>query len=116
VTIKFTWDKPNPYFIEKPGARRTALSVPAGTLPQEIPQEVHAGRGDRKAGQGRPGRQLGADHRRVDVMYNNDNPELPTLNAWKLMTPGAGAALRVRAQRLLLPDRREGPAAALSRP
>ena len=26
-------------------------------------------------------------HRRVDVMYNNDNPDLPTLNPWVLTTP-----------------------------
>ena len=26
-------------------------------------------------------------HKRLDVMYANDNPELPTLNAWVLTTP-----------------------------
>ena len=46
----------------KPGARRAALPVPPpGALPQEVPSQVHRPGGDRQVGQGRPGRQLGAD-------------------------------------------------------
>ena len=44
-----------PLLHREPGARRSAVPVPAGALPQEIPREVHAGRRDRQGGQGRPG-------------------------------------------------------------
>ena len=87
VTIKFTWEKPNPYFVESQ-ARAAPLWLfrPAHylkkvhrkyTSPEEIAKQA-------KGGQAGNWVQI---HRRVDVMYNNDNPDLPTLNAWKLMTP-----------------------------
>ena len=73
-------------------------------------------RGDRQVGQGRPGQQLGADLSppRRDVQQRQPGPAVA-----QPVDPddaAAGAALRVRAQSLLLPDRREGRAAALPRP
>jgi len=85
LTIRFTWDKPNPYFIESQ-ARAAPLFLfrPAHYLrkfhkkytPEE--QIIGAAKGS-QAG-------WAQIHRRFDVMYGNDNPDLPTLNAWKLVT------------------------------
>ena len=54
-TIKYTWDKPNPYFIESQ-ARAAPLFLfrPAHYL-KKFHAQVHARRGDRQGGQGRPG-------------------------------------------------------------
>ena len=100
----------------KPGARRAALPVPAGALPQEVPRQVHRPRGDRQVGQGRPGRQLGADlpppRRHVRQRQHRPADAQPVGQHHGL----AGPALRLRAQSLLSPHRREGTAAALHRP
>ena len=55
LTISYTWDKPNPYFIESQ-ARAAPLFLfrPAHYL-KKFHAQVHAGRGDRQGGQGRPG-------------------------------------------------------------
>ncbi|MFI4998351.1 MAG: ABC transporter substrate-binding protein [Reyranellales bacterium] len=86
-TIRYTWDKPNPYFIESQ-ARAAPLWLfrPAHylkkfhikyTSAEEIAKSA-------KGGQGGKWVQI---HKRQDVMYNNDNPDLPTLNPWVLTTP-----------------------------
>ena len=46
-TISYSWDKPNPYFIESQARAAPALPVPAGALPQEAPRQVHARGGNR---------------------------------------------------------------------
>jgi peptide/nickel transport system substrate-binding protein len=85
-TIRYTWDKPNPYFIESQ-ARAAPLWLfrPAHylkkfhiryTSAEEIAKSA-------KGGQGSKWLQI---HRRLDVMYANDNPDLPTLNPWMLAT------------------------------
>src|SRR5436190_320685 len=87
LTIKYSWDKPNPYFIESQ-ARAAPLWLfrPAHYLKKfhkrYTPMEEIAKQS--RGGQAGNWVQI---HRRVDVMYNNDNPDLPTLNGWKLMTP-----------------------------
>ncbi len=86
-TIRYTWEKPNPYFIESQ-ARAAPLWLfrPAHylkkfhakyTSPDEIAKSARGGQGGKWV-------QI---HRRMDVMYNNDNPDLPTLNPWMLTTP-----------------------------
>ena len=115
-TIKYSWDKPNPYFIESQ-ARAAPLFLfrPAHYLKKfhakYTPAEEIAK--SAKGGQGGSWVQI---YRRVDVMYDNDNPDLPTLNPGSTDDAVAGAALRLRAQSLLSPHRREGRAAALYRP
>ncbi|HTE79768.1 MAG TPA: ABC transporter substrate-binding protein [Reyranella sp.] len=85
LTIKFTWDEPNPYFIESQ-ARAAPLFLfrPAHYLKKfhkkYTPEEEII-----KAARGGQAKWVQV-HRRFDVMYNNDNPDLPTLNAWKLVT------------------------------
>ena len=86
LTIKFTWEKPNPYFIESQ-ARAAPLWLfrPAHYLKKFHKKYTSA---EDIAKQAKGGQTSWVQiHRRVDVMYNNDNPDLPTLNAWKLMTP-----------------------------
>jgi peptide/nickel transport system substrate-binding protein len=86
LTIRYSWAKPNPYFIESQAqAAPLWLFRPAHYLKkfhvkytpaEEIAKEAKGGQTDNWV-------QI---HRRVDVMYNNDNPDLPTLNPWKLTT------------------------------
>ena len=83
-TIRYSWDKPNPYFIESQ-ARAAPLFLfrPAHYLrkfharyadPSEIARAAKVG-------------SWAEVHRRLDVMYGNDNIDLPTLNPWVLATP-----------------------------
>jgi len=83
-TIRYSWDKPNPYFIESQ-ARAAPLFLfrPAHYLrkfharyadPSEIARAAKVG-------------SWAQVHRRLDVMYGNDNIDLPTLNPWVLATP-----------------------------
>ncbi|MGQ0582309.1 MAG: ABC transporter substrate-binding protein [Reyranella sp.] len=84
LTIKYTWDKPNPYFIESQ-ARAAPLFLfrPAHYLktvhgkytPEEEILKVHKGT-----------RWVNI-YRRQDVMYGNSNIDMPTLNPWVLATP-----------------------------
>ena len=84
LTIRYSWDKPNPYFIESQ-ARAAPLFLfrPAHYLKtlhgKYTPEEeiLKAHKGSRWANV----------FRRQDAMYGNDNLDLPTLNAWKLVTP-----------------------------
>jgi peptide/nickel transport system substrate-binding protein len=88
LTIKYTWDAPNPYFIESQ-ARAAPLFLyrPAHYLKKfhakyTPPEEIA------KAAQG--GQTSGGwtqIHRRMDVMYANDNVNLPSLNPWVNTTP-----------------------------
>src|SRR5215510_12111532 len=84
LTIKYSWDKPNPYFIESQ-ARAAPLWLfrPAHYLktlhgkytPEDEILKVH--KGSRWANV----------FKRQDAMYGNSNVDMPTLNAWKLTTP-----------------------------
>ena len=86
LTIKYTWEDPNPYFIESQAqAAPLWLYRPAHylkrfhgkyTSPEEIAKQARGGQAS-----------WVQIHRRVDAMYNNDVPDLPTLNPWKLVTP-----------------------------
>ena len=86
-TIKYSWDKPNPYFIESQ-ARAAPLFLfrpahylkkfhPKYTDPAEIAKSA-------KGGQGGSWVQI---YRRLDVMYANGNIDLPSLNPWVNTTP-----------------------------
>ncbi|HYD04345.1 MAG TPA: ABC transporter substrate-binding protein, partial [Reyranella sp.] len=76
VTIRYTWDKPNPYFIESQ-ARAAPLWLfrPAHYLKKFHKKHTPL---EEIAKQARGGQTSWVQiHRRVDVMYNNDNPDLP---------------------------------------
>ena len=81
LTIKYTWEKPNPYFIESQ-ARAAPLFLfrPAHYLKKfhtkytpeaEILKSVKGGQ-----------QNWVQVYKRLDVMYANDNIDLPTLNPW----------------------------------
>ena len=84
LTIKYSWDKPNPYFIESQ-ARAAPLflfrpahymkTVHGKYTPEEEILKVH--KGSRWAN----------IFRRQDVMYGNSNIDMPSLNPWVLATP-----------------------------
>jgi len=87
LTIRYTWDKPNPYFIESQArANPLWLFRPAHYLKKfhikYTPLEEIAK--SSKGGQKPNWVQI---HRSLDVMYNNNNPDLPSLNPWVLTTP-----------------------------
>ncbi|MGD9880240.1 ABC transporter substrate-binding protein [Reyranella sp.] len=82
-TIRYSWEKPNPYFIESQ-ARAAPLFLfrPAHYLKKfhakyATPEEIA-----KAAKGGQQGTNWVQIYRRLDVMYANDNPELPTLNPW----------------------------------
>ncbi len=85
-TVRFSWDKPNPYFLP-------ALAGPAPLYifrPAHYLRQFHTSFGDKakieeqiKTLRVRNWAQL---HNRFDNMYRNDNPDLPTLEPWILHT------------------------------
>lgn len=81
LTIKYTWEKPNPYFIESQ-ARAAPLFLfrPAHYL-KKFHTKYTPEAEILKAAKG--GQQSWIQvYKRFDVMYANDNIELPTLNPW----------------------------------
>ena len=86
LTIKYTWEKPNPYFIESQ-ARAAPLFL---FRPAHYLKKFHAKYTPEaeilKSARG--GQQSWiAIFRRNDVMYTNDNIDMPTLNPWVGITP-----------------------------
>ncbi len=81
LTIKYTWEKPNPYFIESQ-ARAAPLFL---FRPAHYLKRFHAKYTPEaeimKAAKGGQTNWV-AIYRRLDVMYANDNVDLPTLNPW----------------------------------
>ena len=81
LTIKYTWDAPNPYFIESQAqAAPLFLYRPAHYLKKFHPKYTDPAEIAKAARGGQQG--WVQVHRRLDVMYANDNIELPTLNPW----------------------------------
>ncbi len=88
-TIKYTWDGPNPHFIESQ-ARAAPLFL---YRPAHYMKKFHAKytpveeiTKDAPGGNGKKGGWVQV-HRRHDVMYGNSDVDLPSLNAWVLTTP-----------------------------
>src|SRR5918994_384618 len=87
LTVRYSWSSPNPFFLPAlAGATPTFIYMPAHYLKQfhekyADPDKLSAMVEDAQA---RDWAQL---HGRKDGMYNFDNPELPTLQPWRLTTP-----------------------------
>ena len=86
LTIRYTWDKPNPYFIESQ-ARAAPLFLfrPAHYLKKfhvKYTPEAEILKSAKGAQQS-----WVSIYRRLDVMYPNDNIDMPTLNPWVGITP-----------------------------
>jgi peptide/nickel transport system substrate-binding protein len=86
TTIRYSWSKPNaqflpalaapsPLYIFRPSAYLKQFHG-AYADPQELDQKL------KKSGQ----HNWAAMHNRIDNMYRNDNPDLPTLEPWVLVT------------------------------
>jgi peptide/nickel transport system substrate-binding protein len=89
-TIRYTWHKPNPYFIESQ-ARVNPLFVfvPAHYLKKLHPRYSDAATiAEATKAIGQPGRSwVHAFRRRLESMFVNDNADMPSLNPWVLATP-----------------------------
>ena len=81
-TISYSWDRPNPYFLESQ-ARAAPLWLfrPAHYLKKFHPRYTDQAQLARQAKGGQQGSWV-QNFRRVDVMFNNDNVDLPSLNPW----------------------------------
>jgi peptide/nickel transport system substrate-binding protein len=81
-TIKYSWDRPNPYFIESQ-ARAAPLFL---FRPAHYLKKFHARYTDPvEIAHSARGVQHGSwiqIHRRLDAMFANDNVDLPSLNPW----------------------------------
>ena len=82
TTVRYSWSKPNPFFLPAlAGAAPLYIYRPAHYLKQfhekyDDPKKLKAEA--RAVGQ----RNWAALHNRMDSMYKNDNPDLPTLEPW----------------------------------
>ena len=86
LTVRYSWSKPNPFFLPAlAGARPTFIYMPAHHLKRY--HEKYADPGELAAmideTQARDWAQL---HSRFDDMYKFDDPALPTLQPWRLVT------------------------------
>jgi peptide/nickel transport system substrate-binding protein len=85
LTIKYTWEKPNPYFIAS-----QAQAAPLWLFrPSHYLKKFHVKYTPEaeilKSAKG-PQEGWNAIHKRLDTMYYDSNPDLPTLNPWMLTT------------------------------
>jgi len=115
LTIRYSWDKPNPYFIESQ-ARAAPLFL---FRPAHYLKTIHGKyTSEEEILKVHKGSRWANAFRRQDAMYGNDNPDLPTLNAWMLVTRppsrrtvserivGAGARICSRSPETLTTPRR----------
>ncbi|WP_082359080.1 ABC transporter substrate-binding protein [Bosea sp. AAP35] len=85
--IRYSWAKPNPIFLPSlAGAQPTYICMPSGYLKQfhidhADPVTLHS-----RVKQARV-RDWGALHERLSRMYRPENPDLPTLDPWRNITP-----------------------------
>src|SRR6516225_10435257 len=86
TTIRYTWTRPNPLFLPQlAGADPLYIYCPSHYLKQfheKFADKVALGALVKKNNQ----RNWAALHARMDSMYRNDNPNLPSLDPWVLKT------------------------------
>lgn len=85
-TVRYSWSKPNPFFLPRlAGASPLYIFRPAHYL-----KKFHARYGDveelKKQAEQRKLRGWAGLHNAVDNMYDADNPDLPTLEPWMIVT------------------------------
>lgn len=86
TAVRYTWSKPNPNFLPAiAGPRPLDLVKPAHFLKQYHRKYADGAALERKVRDARL-RNWAALFTRVSNMYNNDNPELPSLQPWVLVT------------------------------
>jgi peptide/nickel transport system substrate-binding protein len=86
LTVRFEWDGPNPGFLPAlAGASPLYIYRPAHYLKQFHERYADRARLDERVRAERM-RNWAQLHNRLDNMYRNDNPDLPTLEPWMLAT------------------------------
>ena len=94
VTIRYSWDKPNPDFIESQ-ARAAPLFL---FRPAHYLKTLHGKYADEEEILKRhKGSRWANVFKRQDAMYGNSNVDLPTLNPWVLMTVVASNLIPAKA-------------------
>ena len=85
-TVRYSWDRPNPFFLPAlAGARPEYIYAPAHYLKPLHPR--YRDMAELKEMAGREGqRNWTSLFNLKGQQYRNDNPELPTLEPWKLVT------------------------------
>jgi peptide/nickel transport system substrate-binding protein len=86
TTVRYSWQAPNPFFLPTlAGARPTFIYAPSHYLKQFHP--AHGDRSEIDAMVEELGLRNWAQlHNRFDNLYDFDNPELPVLQPWRLVT------------------------------
>jgi len=88
LTIKYSWERPNPYFIESQArAAPLFLFAPAHYLKKFHPRYTDATRGASAAKRGQQGGDRAQFFRLIDAMLSNNIADMPSLNPWVLTTP-----------------------------
>ena len=86
TTIRYSWDAPNPYFIESQAqASPLFLFRPAHYL-KKFHAKFTPEADIAKAAGAKEGTRWVTIYRRLDVMYANNNVDLPSLNPWIITT------------------------------
>ena len=87
TTVRYSWDAPNPFFLPAlAGARPVYVYAPSHRLRRFHARYEDRERLDREArAQGRRG--WASIHNRKDSPYRNLDPEAPTLQPWRNVTP-----------------------------
>ena len=95
-TVRYRWSRPNPDFA----ARLAAASPLYIYRPAHYLRQFHAAYAnpaelDRRVGDAGQ-RSWAALHNKRDNLYRNDNPELPVLQPWRIVTPLSSSRLVFR--------------------
>ncbi len=84
-TARYSWDKPNPRFLSQlAGPRDPFLYRPAHYLKQFHTKYANKGKLE-EAAKKQKLKSWAALHNRMDDMFENTNPDLPTLQGWRVM-------------------------------
>jgi peptide/nickel transport system substrate-binding protein len=83
-TLRYSWDRPNPRFLPQlAGPRDPYLYRPAHYLKQFHAKYADTARLEENAKKQKL-KSWAALHNRMDDMFENSNPELPTLQGWRI--------------------------------
>ena len=87
TTVRYTWSQPNPYFVPAlAGPSPLYIYRPAHYLKRFHPRYADPDELQRRAKAARK-RNWASLHHSKDRQYRFDNPDLPTLQPWMLITP-----------------------------
>ncbi|HEX5665441.1 MAG TPA: ABC transporter substrate-binding protein [Hyphomicrobium sp.] len=87
LTVRYSWDRPNPRFLPSLAQPRAlTLYSPGSYLKQFHRKYRDKGELEQLAAKAKL-KSWAALHNRMDDAYENANPAMPTLNAWRVVTP-----------------------------